>query len=71
MKILKQNKKSYYGNDCMIYRSVALIRSLENYIVLKHETVIGWCPCNDSTTFDFDSYDEALEYYESLEKDFL
>ena len=71
MKILKQNKKSYYGNDCMIYRSVALIKSLENYIVLKHEKITGWNSCNDSTTFDFHSYDRALECYESLEKNFL
>lgn len=66
MKILKQNKEEYLGNDCVIYIDTALIEAQRNYIVLKSEKCCGWSPGSDCNAKPFSDYNDACNYYNRL-----
>lgn len=68
MKILKQDNVEKYGNDCMIYKTIALLESFGSYIVLNYEKVTGWCACSNSKTQNFSDYNDATRYYDKLMK---
>ena len=68
MKILKQDNQREYGNDCMIYKSIALIESFGIYIVLKHEETTGWFQGSYSTATNFSDYNDAARCYDKLVK---
>lgn len=64
MKILKQHPIKIYGNDCMIYRTIALLESNEEYLVIVHERFTGWCADTDCKIKKFALYENALKCYE-------
>ena len=66
MEILKQSNTSYYGNDCMIYRDIALLEAQRNYIVLDNEKVTGWSNYSSCTATNFTDYNDANRFYNKL-----
>ena len=66
MKILKQHPSKQYGNDSMIYRTIALIKSNEEYLIIVHERYTGWNPSTNCKVTNYLSYDDALESYENI-----
>lgn len=68
MEILKQHHSKRDGNDCIIYRNVALIKSNDEYLIIVHERYTGWSPATDYKIVDFSFYETALECYENCIK---
>lgn len=66
MKILKQENREFYGNDCMIYKSTALIESYGSFIVLDYEKSVGWSNHSSSTSKNFSDYNNANRHYLQL-----
>ena len=66
MKILKQCPTKIYGNDCMIYRTIALVESNEEYLVIVHERYSGLDPITNCKVANYSSCDDALESYENI-----
>lgn len=68
MKILKQENREYYGNDCMFYRSTALIEVYGSFIVLNYEKSVGYMSHSASESKNFSDYNNANRYYNKILK---
>lgn len=68
MKILKQCPTKIYENDYIFYRTIALIESNEEYLVIVHEkySYVGYESSTNCKVANYSSYDDALESYENI-----
>jgi hypothetical protein len=60
----------HYGNDCMIYKTVALLQISSQYVVViltKYEGGMWGSDSVDTTTIPFKTLTEAKRHYDLME----
>lgn len=70
MNIIKSERSTKYGNDCMFKYDISLAETTENYIVIYIRNLYGnWISERDKFFCQikkFSNYEEAEKYFNSL-----